>query len=56
MEIEGKSKSEKVLKELKQNYADLLRIQNQNLKESVTLRLQTIQKRLEDIFGLLNAW
>lgn len=56
MVAEGAEKTEKVLSELKANYADLLRIQNQKIEESPAAKLKIIQKRLEDIFELLNAW
>ena len=45
-----------VLNELKASYAGLVKLRQQKMNESVSLRLQTLQKRLEDIFELLNAW
>ena len=44
------------LNEIKANYADLLRIHYRKLEESPATKLKVIQKRLEDIFELLNAW
>ena len=41
---------------LKKMYAAILAQRQNELRNSPTLRLKTIQKRLEDIFELLNLW
>jgi hypothetical protein len=56
MVAETQQTKEKVLDEIKANYADLLRIHYRKLEESPATKLKVIQKRLEDIFELLNAW
>lgn len=56
MVAESQQTQEKVLNEIKANYADLLRIHYRKLEESPATKLKVIQKRLEDIFELLNAW
>lgn len=49
-------KQSQILEQLRDNYADLLRIENNKFLTDTTVRLKTLQKRLEDIFELLNAW
>jgi len=50
---EWKAKSISQLKEL---YAILLAKRESKINTSVTLRLKTLQKRLEHIFELINLW
>jgi len=45
-----------ILDKLQTSYATLVRLRHEKLSHSVTLRLQTLQKRLEDMFELLNCW
>jgi superfamily I DNA and/or RNA helicase len=42
--------------DLDRNYADLIRIQNKRIMETPSIRLQNMQKKLENIFELINAW
>lgn len=44
------------LDQLKELYAILLAKREQKIKSSLSLRLKTLQKRLENIFELLNLW
>jgi hypothetical protein len=44
------------LAELQSNYSQLLEIKHQKLRATPSLRLATIQKRLENMFELLNSW
>jgi len=45
-----------VLKELELRYAQLLNLRHDEIKSNVSLRLQTLQKRLENILELLALW
>ena len=45
-----------IMLKLKKMYAAILAQRQNELRNSTTLRLKTIQKRLEDIFELLNLW
>ena len=45
-----------IMLKLKKMYAAILAGRQDELRNSPTLRLKTIQKRLEDIFELLNLW
>ena len=45
-----------IMLKLKKMYAAILSGRQDELRNSPTLRLKTIQKRLEDIFELLNLW
>lgn len=42
--------------ELQRNYSQLLSLKHQKLRATPSLRLATIQKRLENMFELLNSW
>jgi hypothetical protein len=53
---EGSSKATDGLKALETQYAKLLRNQRLRMKKDVTFKLTVIQKRLEDMFQLLNLW
>ena len=45
-----------ILSKLKKMYATILAQRQDEMRGSTTIRLKTIQKRLEDIFELLNLW
>ena len=46
----------KSLTQLRELYAMLLVKREQKIRSSVAMRLKTLQKRLEDIFHLINLW
>jgi hypothetical protein len=53
---EGSSKATEGLKALQTEYARLLRNQRLRMNTDPTVKLKVIQKRLEDMFQLLNIW
>jgi hypothetical protein len=52
----SKENQAKVLKQLEEKYAELLRLRHDEIESNVSLRLQTLQKRLENTFELLALW
>ena len=53
---EGSSKATDGIKALETQYAKLLRNQRIRMRKDVTFKLSVIQKRLEDMFQLLDLW
>ena len=53
---EESQRAQEGLEALKQQYALLVRNQRARMRDSPGYRLETMKKRLEDMFKLLNCW
>lgn len=52
----GPEKTARVVRQLENSYADLLRIQNNKFVNDPKVRLMTLRDRLENMLELLNCW